>query len=71
MEFSQLMGARVYLVFSGQSLYVGCEQVANPFEPREELTLEEQSGSIQLAAEMVKKARDILIHLEEDAEKRK
>lgn len=67
----QLVGSRVYLGFSGRFLYVGCEQISNPFEPREELTLEEESGSIQLAEEMIEKARDILIHLEEDAEKRK
>ena len=68
-RFSELIGDKVYLVFSGTSLYVGCEQAANPFEPKEELPLEEQVGSIRLAAEMVRKARDILIHLEQDRDR--
>lgn len=71
LEFSQLVETNVYLVFSGQCLYVGCQQAANPFEPQEELPLEAQTGRIHLAAELVKKARDILIHVEEDAKKRR
>lgn len=66
---SALIRDKVYLVFSGTSLYVGCEQAANPFDPKEELPLEEQVGSIRLAAEMVRKARDILIHLEQDRDR--
>ena len=70
LTFSEITGAGIYLVFSGQTLYVGCEQAENPFEPQEELPLEEQSGKILLAAEMVRRARDILVHLEQDKKRR-
>ena len=69
LAFSEVTDAEIYLVFSGQTLYVGCEQTENPFEPQEELPLEKQSGKILLAAEMVRRARDILVHLEQDREK--
>lgn len=70
LAFSEITNAGIYLVFSGQTLYVGCEQAENPFEPQEELPLEEQSGKILLAAEMVRRARDILVHLEHDKKRR-
>lgn len=66
LEFSRLVDSEVYLVFSGSSLYVGCEQAANPFDPQEEQPVELQIGRIRLSAAMVQKARDILIHLEQD-----
>lgn len=67
MAFSEMMQARVYIVFSGRCMYVGCEQGDNPFDAQVDVPVEEQSHRILRAAELIQKARDTLVHLEEDA----
>lgn len=66
LTFAELVEAGVYIVFSGQSMYVGCEQTENPFASAADKPLEQQAQTITRAAERIQKARDILIHLEED-----
>lgn len=55
-----------FFVFSGPFLYVGCEQMRNPFDAVVDTPLEEQNKTILLAADLVQIARDILVRLEQD-----
>ena len=64
MEFGRIINNNVYLAFSGSDMYVGCEQMRNPFDAIVDMSIEEQSRSIVMATEMIQKAREILIHIE-------
>lgn len=70
MEFAEMLPNSIYLVFAGQSMYVGCEQMRNPFDAVVDSPLEEQSRNIVIAADLIRKAGDILIHIENVAGRR-
>lgn len=44
-------------------MYVGCEQIRNPFDAVVDIPVEEQSANIIKATEIIQKARDILINI--------
>lgn len=69
LAFGELVKSGLYIVFSGQKMYVGCEQADNPFEALADKTLDQHAKTITSAAEIIQKARDILIHLEQDRAK--
>ncbi len=64
MEFGRIINNNVYLAFSGSDMYVGCEQMRNPFDAIVDMPIEEQSKNIVMATEIIQKAREILIHIE-------
>lgn len=64
LEFAEITKNNVYMVFSNQKMYVGCEQMHNPFDAQVDVPIEEQSENIIMATELIQKARDILIHME-------
>ena len=46
-------------------MYIGCEQMRNPFNAVVDIPVEEQSKNIVMATDIIQKARDILIHIED------
>lgn len=64
LEFAKIIQNHVYIVFSDQSMYLGCEQMHNPFNAVVDIPVEEQSGNIAMATEVIRKAKEMLIHIE-------
>lgn len=69
LEFAKIIQNHVYIVFSDQSMYLGCEQMQNPFNAIVDLPIEEQSKNIVMATEVIRKAKEILIHIENQSGK--
>lgn len=67
MEFAQMINENIYIVFIGQYMYVGCEQMRNPFDALVDVPLEDQTQNIVKATDLIQKARDILIHIEKQS----
>ncbi|HIT87449.1 MAG TPA: DUF3137 domain-containing protein [Candidatus Coprocola pullicola] len=64
MKFAQIINNNIYIVFADKYMYVGCEHMQNPFDAVVDLPIEEQSKNIAKATDMIQKARDILIYIE-------
>lgn len=62
-EFAGLFPGATYMAFAGESMYVGCAQLHNPFDAFVDVPVEEQSANIKKAAEVIRKARDIMIDI--------
>lgn len=45
-------------------MYLGCEQMHNPFNAIVDIPIEEQSRNIVMATEVIRKAKEMLIHIE-------
>lgn len=65
MEFAQIVKNDIYFIFADQYMYVGCEQMRNPFNAIVDMPIEEQSQNIVKAIDVIQKAKNILIHMEE------
>lgn len=64
MEFYKIIDNNIYIVFHDRYMYLGCEQMRNPFNAQVDVPIEEQSKKIGMATELIQKARNILIHME-------
>ncbi len=64
MEFFKLLNNNIYIVFYDKYMYIGCEQMKNPFNALVDVAIEEQSKNIVMAADIIQKAKDVLIHIE-------
>ena len=64
MEFAEIINNNIYIVFYDKYMYIGCEQMRNHFDAVVDVPVEEQSKNITMAADIIQKARDILIHIE-------
>lgn len=64
LEFAKIIQNHIYIVFSDQSMYLGCEQMHNPFNAIVDILIEEQSKNIVMATEVIRKAKEMLIHIE-------
>ncbi len=62
-EFANIINNNIYIVFVDKYMYVGCEQIRNPFDAVVDIPVEEQSVNITKATEIIQKARDILINI--------
>ena len=63
-EFAKILNNNIYIVFIDKFMYIGCEQMRNPFNAVVDIPVEEQSKNIVMATDIIQKARDILIHIE-------
>ena len=63
-EFAKILNNNIYIVFIDKYMYIGCEQMRNPFNAVVDIPVEEQSKNIVMATDIIQKARDILIHIE-------
>lgn len=63
-EFAEILNNNIYIVFIDKYMYIGCEQMRNPFNAVVDVPIEEQSKNIVMATDIIQKARDILIHIE-------
>ena len=63
-EFAEILNNNIYIVFIDKYMYIGCEQMRNPFNAVVDIPIEEQSKNIVKATDIIQKARDILIHIE-------
>ena len=64
MEFTKTINSSVYIVFLDNHMYIGCKQMQNPFNAVVDLPIEEQGENIIMTANLIQKARDILIQIE-------
>lgn len=64
LEFAEMVNDNTYIVFDQQYMYVGCHQMRSPFDAFIDEPIEEQSKNIVKATEVIQKAREILIHIE-------
>lgn len=64
MEFYKMINNNIYIVFYDKYMYIGCEQMRNPFDAVVDIPVEEQSKNIYKATDIIKKARDVLIQIE-------
>lgn len=64
-EFAKILNNNIYIVFIDKYMYIGCEQMRNPFNAVVDIPVEEQSKNIVMATDIIQKARDILIHIED------
>lgn len=62
--FDQMVGSAIYLVFRGSQMYLGCAQMRSPFDALIDVPIEQQAKDIAKAADIIRKARDVLIHME-------
>ena len=59
--FCEAMDGEVYLAFDGPALYVTCSQMRSPFDAYVDVPVEEQRRRIEKDAEILRRAREILI----------
>ncbi len=64
MEFVGIINNNVYIVFYDKYMCIGCEQMRNLFDAVVNVSVEEQGKDMTMAADIIQKARDILIHIE-------
>lgn len=64
LEFAEIINDDTYIVFYKECMYVGCRQFRSPFDAFIDQPVEEQSRNIVKAADIIQKAREILIHIE-------
>lgn len=64
LEFAKIIENHIYIVFSDQRMYLGCEQMCNPFNAIIDIPVEEQNKNIIKATEVIRKAKEMLIHIE-------
>lgn len=64
MEFYKTIDNNIYIVFYDKYMYLGCEQMHNLFNALVDIPIEEQSKNIVMATDIIQKARDILIQIE-------
>ncbi len=64
LEFAEIINDNTYIVFHKEYMYVGCQQLRSPFDAFIDQPIEEQSQNIVKATDIIQKAREILIHIE-------
>lgn len=64
MEFYKMIDNNIYMVFYDKYMYLSCEQMRNPFNALVDVPIDQQSTNIVMATDIIQKARDVLIQIE-------